>query len=53
MLNNREELIALRNSAKARMDAEQKRIIVCAGAGCVCRLYYLGIPQKAHGVHKL
>ena len=37
MLKNKEELQALRNQVKARMDAEQKRIIVCAGAGCVSK----------------
>ncbi len=37
MLKNREELIALRQSTKERMDAESKRIIVCAGAGCVSK----------------
>ena len=37
MLKNREDLQALRQSAKQRMDAESKRIIVCAGAGCVSK----------------
>ena len=37
MLKNKEELQALRNQVKDRMDAEQKRIIVCAGAGCVSK----------------
>ena len=37
MLKNRQELQTLRANAKARMDAEQKRIIVCAGAGCVSK----------------
>ena len=37
MLKSRQELIALRNSATERMNAEQKRIIICAGAGCVSK----------------
>lgn len=37
MLKSRQELQALRSNAKARMDAETKRIIVCAGAGCVSK----------------
>ncbi len=37
MLKSRQELIALRESAVARMNAEQKRIIICAGAGCVSK----------------
>ncbi len=37
MIKNREELQALRQSTKERMDAESKRIIVCAGAGCVSK----------------
>ena len=37
MLKNRQELQNLRAETKARMDAEQKRIIICAGAGCVSK----------------
>ncbi len=37
MLKSRQELQALRSQVKARMDAENKRIIVCAGAGCVSK----------------
>ena len=37
MLKSKEELQALRAQVKARMDAEVKRIIVCAGAGCVSK----------------
>ena len=37
MLKSREELQALRSKVKAIMDAESKRIIVCAGAGCVSK----------------
>ncbi len=37
MLKSREELIALRKKAKAAIDAEKKRIIVCGGAGCVSK----------------
>ena len=37
MLKCREELQALRNSATAKMQAENKRIIICAGAGCVSK----------------
>lgn len=37
MLKTRQELQAYRNSAIKRMQAEQKRIIVCAGAGCVSK----------------
>ena len=37
MLSSKQELQALRAQVKARMDAEQKRIIVCAGAGCVSK----------------
>ena len=37
MLKSREELQALRASCAARMQAENKRVIVCAGAGCVSK----------------
>ncbi len=37
MLKSKEELQALRSKVKAIMDAESKRIIVCAGAGCVSK----------------
>ena len=37
MLKSREELQALRADAAKRMQAENKRIIVCAGAGCVSK----------------
>ncbi len=35
MLKNREELIAYREAAKKAYAAEEKKIIVCAGTGCV------------------
>jgi len=37
MLKSRQELQALRESVANRMNAENKRIIVCAGAGCVSK----------------
>ncbi len=37
MLKSREELQLLRAEATKRMQAETKRIIVCAGAGCVSK----------------
>ncbi|MBQ9756070.1 MAG: NADH-quinone oxidoreductase subunit NuoF [Clostridia bacterium] len=37
MLKCREELQALRKSCEQRIKAEEKRIIVCAGAGCVSK----------------
>ena len=37
MINNRQDLIALREKATKMMMAEKKRIIVCAGAGCVSK----------------
>ena len=37
MLKSRQELQALRESVTKRMNAENKRIIVCAGAGCVSK----------------
>ncbi len=37
MLKNREQLQELRKSATERMIAEKKRIIICAGAGCVSK----------------
>ena len=37
MLKNREQLQELRKSASERMIAEKKRIIICAGAGCVSK----------------
>ena len=37
MSNNRQSLIALREKAVKMMTAENKRIIVCAGAGCVSK----------------
>ena len=37
MLKSRQELQALRESVAKRMNAENKRIIVCAGAGCVSK----------------
>ena len=35
MIRNREELKALRNACEAAHQAEKKRILVCAGTGCV------------------
>ncbi len=37
MLKNRQELQALREQATKKFNAEKKRIIVCAGAGCVSK----------------
>ena len=37
MIKGREELQALRAEAAKRLQAENKRIIVCAGAGCVSK----------------
>ena len=37
MINTREELIALREKAIKMTQAENKRVIVCAGAGCVSK----------------
>ena len=37
MLKSIEELRALRAQAKAQMDAENKKIIICGGAGCVSK----------------
>lgn len=37
MIKSREELQALRASVTARMNAENKRVIICAGAGCVSK----------------
>ena len=37
MLKSREELKLLREQATKRLNAENKRIIVCAGAGCVSK----------------
>ncbi|MBO7344646.1 MAG: NADH-quinone oxidoreductase subunit NuoF [Clostridia bacterium] len=37
MLKSKEELQALRSQVKEAFDAESKRIIVCAGAGCVSK----------------
>ncbi len=37
MLKSRKELKALREKCVKRMTAEQKRVIVCAGAGCVSK----------------
>ncbi len=37
MIKTREELQALRKSAQERFNAENKRIIICAGAGCVSK----------------
>ena len=37
MIKGREELQALRTEAAKRLQAENKRIIVCAGAGCVSK----------------
>jgi len=37
MLTSRQELQALRAQATERLQAENKRIIVCAGAGCVSK----------------
>ena len=37
MLKSREELQALRKVAAEKLSAEKKRIIVCAGAGCVSK----------------
>ena len=35
MLLNRNDLINIRNSYKASFDAQEKRILICAGTGCV------------------
>lgn len=35
MLKNREELIALRRSCRQALSTEKKKILVCAGTGCV------------------
>lgn len=35
MLLNRNDLINVRNSYKASFDAQEKRILICAGTGCV------------------
>ena len=35
LLQNREDLIELRKAAKARMDAEKIRVLICAGTGCI------------------
>jgi len=35
MLNNRQDLIALRADCKRMYEAEKKKILVCAGTGCV------------------
>ncbi|MBQ7037248.1 MAG: NADH-quinone oxidoreductase subunit NuoF [Clostridia bacterium] len=35
MLKNRQELIAFRENAKKAYDLQEKKIIVCAGTGCV------------------
>lgn len=35
MLRNREELIALRARCRASLDAQKRKILVCAGTGCV------------------
>ncbi len=35
MLKNREELIALRRSCREALSTEKKKILVCAGTGCV------------------
>ena len=37
MLKSRKELQELRNESAKRFEAEKKRIIVCAGAGCVSK----------------
>ncbi len=37
MLKSREELQALREAVSKRLQAEKRRIIVCAGAGCVSK----------------
>ncbi len=37
MIKSRQELQALRESVAKRMNAENKRIIICAGAGCVSK----------------
>ena len=37
MLENRQQLQALRENAVKKLQAENKRIIVCAGAGCVSK----------------
>ena len=39
MIKTREELIALREKAIKMTQAENKRIIVCAGAGCVSKVH--------------
>ena len=35
MLKNRQEFVAYRESAKQAYEAQTKKIIVCAGTGCV------------------
>ena len=37
MIKSREELQSLRANASARLNAENKRVIICAGAGCVSK----------------
>ncbi len=37
MLKSRSELIALRQLDSAKISAEKKRVIICAGAGCVSK----------------
>ena len=37
MLKSRDELIALRKVDSAKLNAENKRVIICAGAGCVSK----------------
>ena len=35
MLKSREEFVAYRNAAKAAYDGQEKKVIICAGTGCV------------------
>ena len=35
MLKNRQDLIDARNQAKAKMEQEKFRILICAGTGCL------------------
>ena len=34
-INNREELTACRQAYKAALDLQQKKVLVCAGTGCI------------------
>ena len=49
MLSNRQELEALRAHAKASLEAQKKKILVCAGTGCVAS-GSLAIHEKLHAL---